>query len=87
MHVLWAIIGGLIIGGLARLFLRGPTRIPLWLTCLLGIGGGLIGDAIASGIGVGDTRGIDWTRHVLQLLCAMALIGVIEPLWSARSRR
>jgi uncharacterized membrane protein YeaQ/YmgE (transglycosylase-associated protein family) len=86
MTVVWAIISGLVIGGLARLFLRGRQHIPLWLTCLLGIIGGLGGDALASGLGVGHTSGVDWFRHILQIAVAALLIGVIEPLWVSRNR-
>jgi uncharacterized membrane protein YeaQ/YmgE (transglycosylase-associated protein family) len=90
MHVLWAIIAGLVIGLLAKLLvrgrLRGRHRIPLWLTTLLGICGALVGDAISSGIGVRHTSGIDWTRHVLQVVAAAALIGIVAPLWNLRDR-
>lgn len=86
MHVLWALLAGLIVGAVARALLRGRQYIPLWLTLLLGICGCLIGDGIAQAIGVGSTRGIDWTRHLLQVLSAMLLIGLIEPLWAKRSR-
>ncbi|MDX6228465.1 MAG: hypothetical protein QOI76_1855 [Frankiales bacterium] len=86
MNIVWAIIAGLVIGGLARLFLRGRQHIPLWLTCLLGIVGGIIGDAISRKLGVRDTAGIDWVRHILQVLSAAVLIGVIEPLWAQRRR-
>jgi uncharacterized membrane protein YeaQ/YmgE (transglycosylase-associated protein family) len=86
MNILWAIIAGLVIGALARLFLRGRQHIPLWLTCFLGICGGIIGDVIARKLGVRHTSGVDWTRHVLQVLSAAVLIGIIEPLWVARRR-
>ena len=86
MNFLWAIFAGLVIGGLARLFLRGHQHIPLWLTCFLGIIGGLIGDAISRKLGVRHTPGIDWTRHILQVLSAAVLIGIIEPMWAQRRR-
>ncbi|BEP12995.1 GlsB/YeaQ/YmgE family stress response membrane protein [Acidothermaceae bacterium B102] len=87
MNILWAVIAGLVIGGLARLFLVRGQKIPLWLTCFLGICGGLIGDAISRKLGVRHTSGIDWTRHVLQVCSAAVLIGVIAPLWGGRKRR
>jgi uncharacterized membrane protein YeaQ/YmgE (transglycosylase-associated protein family) len=84
VHILWAIIAGLIIGVIARALLRGRQDIPIWLTIVLGIIGGLIGDAIAGGLGVGQTNGIDWIRHILQVVAAMVLIGVVAPFWSRR---
>ena len=87
MHnIVWAILAGLVIGGLARLFLRGKQHIPLWLTCLLGIVGGVIGNELAARLGVRNTRGVDWFRHILQVLSAAVLIGIIEPLWAQRRR-
>lgn len=86
MHIVWAIISGLVIGGLARLFLRGHHHIPLWLTCFLGIVGGVIGNELASKLGVRHTAGVDWTRHALQVVSAAVLIGIIEPLWMQRRR-
>jgi uncharacterized membrane protein YeaQ/YmgE (transglycosylase-associated protein family) len=87
MHnIVWAIVAGLVIGGLARLFLRGHQHIPLWLTCLLGIVGGIIGNELAARLGVRHTSGVDWVRHILQVLSAAVLIGIIEPLWAQRRR-
>ena len=87
MHILWAIIAGLIIGLLAKLLVRGRQSIPLWLTVLLGIAGGLIGDGISSALGVRHTNGVDWIRHLLQLGSAAVLIGVVAPMWAARGPR
>lgn len=84
MHILWAIIAGLVIGVIARALLRGRQDIPIWLTIVLGIIGGLVGDAIASGLGVRHTDGLDWIRHILQIAAAMVLIAVIAPFWSRR---
>jgi uncharacterized membrane protein YeaQ/YmgE (transglycosylase-associated protein family) len=87
MHILWAIIAGLIIGCLARLVLRGRQPIPIWLTIVLGIIGGLIGDALASVLGVEATRGIDWIRHILQVAAAAVLISVVAPFYVSRISR
>jgi uncharacterized membrane protein YeaQ/YmgE (transglycosylase-associated protein family) len=87
MHILWAIIAGLVIGLLAKLLVRGRGRIPLWMTILLGICGGLIGNAIAAGLDVRDTSGIDWIRHILQVASAAVLIGIVAPLWNLGDRR
>ena len=83
MHILWAILSGLVIGLLAKLLLvRRRGHIPLWMTILLGICGGLAGNAIASGLGVEHTSGIDWVRHILQVASAAVLIGIVAPLWN-----
>jgi len=81
MNILWAIIAGLVIGCLARLVLSGRQPIPIWLTIVLGIVGGLIGNALASVLGVEVTRGVDWIRHILQVASAAVLISLITPLY------
>ena len=87
MSFIWAIIVGLIIGLIARAVLPGKQDIPIWLTIVLGIIGALIGNALAEAIGVEDTKSIDWIRHILQVIAAAVLIGVVAPFWSKRSRR
>ncbi|MGW4649825.1 GlsB/YeaQ/YmgE family stress response membrane protein [Kitasatospora sp. NPDC004289] len=84
MSFLWALIAGLVIGLLAKLVLPGRQPIPLWLTVILGAIGGLAGNALASGLGVRDTGGIDWIRHLLQIGVAAVLIAVVTPVWSRR---
>jgi uncharacterized membrane protein YeaQ/YmgE (transglycosylase-associated protein family) len=86
LQILWAIIAGLVIGSLARLVVRGRQDIPLWLTILLGIAGALVGNWLASALGVRDTRGIDWIRHILQVGVAAAPVAVVTPRWAARRR-
>jgi uncharacterized membrane protein YeaQ/YmgE (transglycosylase-associated protein family) len=87
MSFIWAIIVGLIIGLIARAVLPGKQDIPIWLTIVLGVLGALIGNAFAEAINVEETKGIDWIRHILQIIAAAVLIGVVAPLWSKRSRR
>jgi uncharacterized membrane protein YeaQ/YmgE (transglycosylase-associated protein family) len=81
---LWAVIAGLIIGLLAKLVLPGRQPIPLWMTTLLGIVGGLVGNGLASAFGVADTSGVDWTRHFFQIGVAAVLIALITPMWLGR---
>ena len=87
MSFIWAIIAGLIIGLIARAVLPGRQNIPLWLTIVLGVLGAVVGNAIASAVGVRDTDGIDWIRHIIQIAAAAVLIGVVAPLWAKRSHR
>ncbi|MGW0931297.1 GlsB/YeaQ/YmgE family stress response membrane protein [Streptomyces sp. NPDC002644] len=83
MGWLWAIIIGFVLGLLAKAILPGKQNIPLWLTTLLGIGGAIAGNAIARGIGIDATPGIDWGRHVLQLVAAIVLVAVGAAAWNA----
>ncbi|MFP8962614.1 GlsB/YeaQ/YmgE family stress response membrane protein [Streptomyces nanhaiensis] len=82
MSWLWAIIVGLVLGVLARAILPGRQNIPLWLTAIFGIIGSVIGNAVASGIGVADTAGIDWIRHLLQLAGAVLIVALGTPLYA-----
>jgi uncharacterized membrane protein YeaQ/YmgE (transglycosylase-associated protein family) len=84
MSFIWAIIAGLIIGLIARLIRPGKQDIPIWLTILIGIAGAIIGNLLASAFGVRDTGGIDWIRHILQIAVAIAVLAVVEPVWTRR---
>jgi uncharacterized membrane protein YeaQ/YmgE (transglycosylase-associated protein family) len=87
LNIIWAIIAGLIIGLLAKLFVPGRQTIPLWLTIILGIVGGLVGNWLASVLGVRHTSGIDWIRHILQVGVAAVLIALVAPAWTRRGAR
>jgi uncharacterized membrane protein YeaQ/YmgE (transglycosylase-associated protein family) len=87
MSFIWAIIAGLIIGLIAKAVLPGKQDIPIWLTIILGVIGAIIGNAVASALGVEDTKGIDWIRHIVQIAAAAALIAVVSPMWARRSVR
>lgn len=83
MSWLWAIIVGLVLGLIAKAILPGKQDIPLWLTTIFGIIGSILGNAVAAWIGVEDTKGIDWIRHVLQLIGAVAVVGVGDVVWQS----
>ena len=83
MSWLWAILVGLVLGFLARAILPGKQSIPIWLTIVCGIVGSLLGNAVASWIGVDDTKGIDWTRHLLQLAGAVGVVALGTPLYAS----
>ncbi|MER7757316.1 GlsB/YeaQ/YmgE family stress response membrane protein [Kitasatospora sp. NPDC097643] len=81
-QLLWILMIGLVLGLIARLLLRGPQSIPWWLTMLLGAAGAWLGNAVSGWLGVRHTTGIDWTRHLLQLGFAIALVALAAPAWS-----
>ncbi|MFG2992644.1 GlsB/YeaQ/YmgE family stress response membrane protein [Streptomyces sp. NPDC048257] len=83
MHWLWAIIVGFVLGLIAKAILPGKQHQPLWLTTLFGIAGSVLGNAVATWIGVGETKGIDWTRHLLQLIGAVVVVGLGEMMYGA----
>ncbi|GAA1326451.1 GlsB/YeaQ/YmgE family stress response membrane protein [Streptomyces sp. NPDC127117] len=83
MGWLWAIIVGLVLGLIAKAILPGKQNIPLWLTIIFGIIGSVLGNAVATWIGVNDTKGIDWIRHLLQLIGAVVVVGVGDMLWAS----
>lgn len=88
MNWVWAIIVGIVLGFLAKLLLPGRQDIPWWLTIICGILGAFLGNAVSGWLGVKHTSGIDWIRHVLQILGAILIVAVVTPLWaSLRGRR
>jgi uncharacterized membrane protein YeaQ/YmgE (transglycosylase-associated protein family) len=80
-QILWIVLVGLVLGVIAKLILPGKQAIPIWLTILLGIVGAILGNAAAGWIGVRNTSGVDWIRHLLQVGFAVALVALIGPLW------
>jgi uncharacterized membrane protein YeaQ/YmgE (transglycosylase-associated protein family) len=87
MGWLWAIIVGLVLGMIAKAIIPGKQSLPLWLTVICGMGGSALGNGVARWLGVADTKGFDWTRHVLQLIGAIVLVAIGDALWAGRRRR
>ncbi|MFF5978090.1 GlsB/YeaQ/YmgE family stress response membrane protein [Streptomyces olindensis] len=83
MGWLWAIIVGLVLGLIAKAIIPGKQHVPLWLTVILGMIGAIAGNAIARAAGVDATDGIDWWRHVFQLVMAVILVGLGDRAWTA----
>ena len=75
MTILVTIIGGIIIGLLGKFVAPGDKdNIPLWLTILCGIGGMLLGTFLYSLFFNTETKGIDWWRHLWQIITAAVLV-------------
>ncbi|NEA52039.1 GlsB/YeaQ/YmgE family stress response membrane protein [Streptomyces sp. SID10815] len=73
--IISAIVIGIVIGALGRLVVPGRQHIGILWTILIGIVAALIGAAIASALGVDDTKGVDWIEWLIQI--ALAAVGVI----------
>ncbi|MFI7501601.1 GlsB/YeaQ/YmgE family stress response membrane protein [Streptomyces sp. NPDC049687] len=82
--IISAIFIGIIIGVLGRLVVPGRQRIGVLWTILVGVVAALIGSAIAAGLGVADTKGVDWVEWLIQI--ALAALGVTA-LDRAKARR
>ncbi|MEU4497299.1 GlsB/YeaQ/YmgE family stress response membrane protein [Streptomyces sp. NBC_00210] len=87
MGWLWAIIVGFVLGLIAKAVIPGKQHLPLWMTTILGIGGALLGNWMASGLGIAETRGIDWGRHALQLGAAVVLVLFGDKAYNSSQRR
>lgn len=83
MGWLWAIIVGFVLGLLAKAIIPGKQHSPLWLTTIFGMIGAIVGNSIARGIGIDETRGIDWGRHGLQLAAAVVIVLFGDMLYTA----
>ena len=82
--IISAIVVGAIVGALGRLIVPGRQNMSIWLTIGIGIAAALVGGLIASALGVGNTRGIDWIKLIIQV--ALAAVGVALVAGGARSR-
>lgn len=85
--ILWAVIGGAIIGMLGRLLLPGRQNISVWVTIGVGIAAALLGGVLADWLGVGDTKGIDWIRHAIQIALAVFFVWIAARFMGSGARR
>nr|BFE57500.1 transglycosylase [Dactylosporangium thailandense] len=85
--ILWAIIGGIVLGVLARLILPGRQNISVLATVVVGILAAFLGGLVATWIGVGKTNGVDWIRHGIQLLFAIVGIYITAQVSARRGGR
>jgi uncharacterized membrane protein YeaQ/YmgE (transglycosylase-associated protein family) len=83
-NIIGSIIGGAILGYIGKLLLPGRQRIPWWSTVGAGIVAALIGTWVAEGIGVADTRGIDWWEHIIQIGFAVIAIWAVSRMFGRR---
>ena len=85
--IIGAIIIGLVLGVLGRLFAPGKQNIPIWLTIVVGIVAAFIGTFIARALGVADTRGIDWIELIVQIIVAAIGVSLVAGLYGRRGVR
>jgi uncharacterized membrane protein YeaQ/YmgE (transglycosylase-associated protein family) len=83
MGWLWAIIVGFVLGLIAKAIIPGKQHSPLWLTTICGMLGAIAGNALARAFGVESTRGIDWSRHVFQLVAAIIIVFLVDMAYMA----
>jgi uncharacterized membrane protein YeaQ/YmgE (transglycosylase-associated protein family) len=75
--ILWALIGGAIIGLLGKWVAPGDRDdVPLWATVLCGVGGVFLGNWLYVEVFNfrESTRGLDWWRHIWQIAVAAILV-------------
>ncbi len=68
------LIAGVILGFIGKAIAPGDQKIPWWLTIVAGIVGAFIGNMLASWFGVRHTSGIDWWRHIFQVIAAVIAV-------------
>jgi uncharacterized membrane protein YeaQ/YmgE (transglycosylase-associated protein family) len=87
-NLIGLIIAGIIIGFLGKFIApKDKDNIPIWATIVCGIVGVLIGDAIYEAFGGNGSPGIDWTRWIVALICAIVLVVIASAVFARRGRR
>lgn len=81
-HILGQLIGGLIVGIIARLILPGREALPDgalgWLvTALIGIVGAFIGGVIARSLWAEETYAAGWIMSIIGALLLLVLVRMI----------
>ena len=80
--IIGAIIIGLVLGVLGRLFAPGKQNIPIWLTIVIGIVAAFIGTLIAS-LFV-NTSGFSIVELIVQVLVAAAGVYAVAAMYAKR---
>jgi uncharacterized membrane protein YeaQ/YmgE (transglycosylase-associated protein family) len=86
-YIIFLLVWGFIVGGLARLAVPGPDPMPIWMTIALGLAGSIIGGVIGQLV-FGNPGGI-----TLAFLCTVLLLIAYRhyvqhrPVWGPGARR
>ena len=86
-YIIFLLVWGFIVGGLARLAVPGPDPMPIWKTIALGLTGSIIGGVIGQLL-FGNPGGI-----TLAFLCTVLLLIAYRhyvqhrPVWGPGTRR
>lgn len=81
LDIIGIIIGGLIIGLIAKLLIPGRQAIPIWLTIIAGIVGVLIGSVVAGAFGW-QTAGIfNIGEIILQIVFGVIAVAAAAAIW------
>ncbi|HZD22876.1 MAG TPA: GlsB/YeaQ/YmgE family stress response membrane protein [Acidimicrobiia bacterium] len=84
-NAIWqGLVAGVIIGPLARLALPGKQNISMVMTVVLGAIGAIVGGLIYEALGGGPTSGIDWWKHILQVVVAAVAVIIYERMTAGR---
>ena len=78
-EILFILIGGVVIGLLGKFVAPGNRdNIPLWLTVVCGVLGIFLGTYLYVDVfgGSPSTPGVDWLRHLVQVLVAAVLVSI-----------
>ena len=85
--LIYLIVGGFVVGGLARLAVPGPDPMPWWATILLGVAGMWLGGIVAWMLfGIGSSFLISLATAVLLLIAYRKLVQK-RPLTGPGARR
>lgn len=76
VYLLYLFVGGLLIGGLARLFVPGTGGLGVVATVLAGLAGAFLGGLVTRYLV--DPRE-DWVGLLIAVLCAAGLIALMAP--------
>jgi uncharacterized membrane protein YeaQ/YmgE (transglycosylase-associated protein family) len=81
-HIIGQLIGGLIVGIIARLVLPGREALPEgavgWLlTALLGIAGAFVGGVIARSLWAGENYAAGWIMSIIGAVVLLLLVRLI----------
>ncbi|HEX4978043.1 MAG TPA: hypothetical protein VFV40_09285 [Nocardioides sp.] len=73
-------VAGLVVGGLARVLRPGAHDLALPVTLGLGAAGAVTGGVLAGVLGDGAVTELDAVGFTVAVVCALALIGIVEGL-------
>ncbi|WP_124054416.1 GlsB/YeaQ/YmgE family stress response membrane protein [Arcanobacterium ihumii] len=76
-NIIGTLIFGLVIGALARLFMKGNQNISILWTMLLGAVGVVVANLVLQLFNYSaDTPGIDWIRWIVSTIFAVVAISI-----------